>query len=146
MFCQFQLVLPGRLLVRVESLSPPSLKTQKPILIFYPNDCLGSLKAFDEAKVILSLPLVEFLWLAGRLNAATALHTALLAPMHEDFAPIGFSFEPPTDNSLEDRGKQNVPSPHLIVPVAMDRLGQRARTPFSVLPCGSSDNGGSWVP
>jgi len=66
--------------------------------------------------------------------------------MHEAIAPVGFFFEPPSDNSLEDIGRQNDPSPYLIVPVAMDRLGQRARMPVWVPLCGSSDNVGSWVP
>lgn len=57
--------------------------------------------------------------------------------MHEALAPAGSFFEPPPDNWLEDTGKQNDPSLGLIVPVAMERLGQFARMPLSVPPYGS---------
>jgi hypothetical protein len=63
--------------------------------------------------------------------------------MHEAIAPVGFSFELPIDNSLEDIGRQNAPSPRLIVPVAMDRLGQLAKMPVLVQLGDSSDNVGS---
>jgi hypothetical protein len=66
--------------------------------------------------------------------------------MYEAIALAGFSFAPPPDNSLEDTGRQNDPSPRLIVPVAMDRLGQRAKMPVSVPLGGSSDNVDSSVP
>lgn len=66
--------------------------------------------------------------------------------MYEAIALVGFSFEPPPDNSLEDTGRQNDPSPGLIVPVAMDRLGQRAKMPVLVPLGGSSDNVDSSVP
>lgn len=68
--------------------------------------------------------------LTGRLIVATAFHTGVLEPMYEAIALVCFSFEPPLNNSLEDIGRQNVPSPRLIVPAVMDRLGQRARMPF----------------
>jgi hypothetical protein len=63
--------------------------------------------------------------------------------MYEAIAPVGFSFELPPDNWLEDIDRQNAPSPRLIVPVAMDRHGQRARTPVLGRLYGSSDNVGS---
>ena len=66
--------------------------------------------------------------------------------MYEAIALAGFSFAPPPDNSLEDTGRQNDPSPRLIVPVAMDRLGQRAKMPVSVPLGGSADNVDSSVP
>jgi hypothetical protein len=66
--------------------------------------------------------------------------------MYEAIAPVGFSFELPSDNLIEDIDRQNAPSPRLIVPVAMDRLGQRAKKPVLVKLCDSSDNVGSWVP
>jgi hypothetical protein len=81
--------------------------------------------------------------MAWRLSAAIKFRTDVPAPTHEAIAPVGFSFEPPLDNSLEDIGRQNAPSPGLIVPVVMDRLGQLAKTLVWVLLCGSSDNVGS---
>ena len=75
--------------------------------------------------------------LAGWLNAATTFHKDFLALMHEAIALVGFSSEPPLDNSLEDIGRQNAPSPGLIVPAEMDTLGQCARMPVWVLLCGS---------
>jgi hypothetical protein len=81
--------------------------------------------------------------MAWRLSAAIKFRTDVPAPTHEAIAPVGFSFEPPLDRWLEDIGKQNAPSPGLIVPVVMDRLEQCARMPVWIQVSGSSHNVGS---
>jgi hypothetical protein len=103
----------------------------------------GSILTFiGSVKVFLPLSaLVERL--AWQLNAATMFRTAVPALMHEAIAPVGFSFEPPLDSWLEDIGKQNAPSPGLIVPVVLDRLEQCARMPVWIQVSGSSHNVGS---
>lgn len=54
--------------------------------------------------------------------------TVLLALMHVGLALVYFFSEPPKDNSVADKYRQNAPCPHLIVPVLKETRGQFART------------------
>lgn len=83
----------------------------------------------DNCLIAVMLPLsCSELMLLWPLNAATTFRRDVPALMSAAIAPTCFSFELPSDNLLEDTGRQNAPSLCLIVPAAMDTLGQHART------------------
>jgi hypothetical protein len=125
--------------------SPPTEKTTRNryLLSSYPNDCGGSPEAFDFHLFSQGSPsLCALGLLVERLNAAITFRIPVPTPLPEAIAPIDFSFEPPLNNWLEDTNRQNAPSPHLIVPVVMDRHEQRAKMQLLGQLSGSLDNVG----
>ena len=77
------------------------------------------------------------------LNVAIVADKFLQEPMPSALVPIDFSSEQLPDSWLEDRYKQNVPFPGLIVSVVMDGLAQLARMMFWEPPGDNLDNVGN---
>lgn len=75
------------------------------------------------------------------LNVAIVADKLPQELMPSALVPIDFSSERLSDSWLEDRYKQNVPFPGLIVSVVMDELAQLARMIFWEPPGDNLGNG-----